>query len=68
MIEAHREREMKDLMKDMMKIQKDKIKERGLEAKLPKYASKFPTSGSGLKKGSKEAKEHMARIRAMKKN
>lgn len=67
MIEAHREREMKDLMKDMMKIQKDKIKEKGLESKLPKYASKFPTSGSGLKKGSKEAKEHMARIRAMKK-
>lgn len=64
LIHNHREREMKDLLKDMKTIQKDIIQERGLLPPAPKYSKAL---GTGFKKGSKEAKEHMAKLRSMRK-
>jgi len=70
MIEAHRDKEERELMDAMKTFYKDKNMEKGAfgrkkAEKLPKYGKKL---GSGLpkfKKGSPEAKEHMAKIRAM---
>jgi len=62
LIEAHREREAKDFMKDMRKLQKHVMQEKGIVEKAPKYSKKFEEEeeGEGI-----HAK--MARLRAMRK-
>jgi hypothetical protein len=67
LLENYKKREDEDLKKSMKKFYKERNEEiTGLAKKikeLPKYAK-----GMGLKKGSPEMKERMARIRAMRKN
>jgi hypothetical protein len=69
LINNYKKKEDEDLMKNMKQFYKDRNAEiAALEKKvkaLPKYGK--PLSGEGFKKGSPEAKEHMARIRAMRK-
>lgn len=69
LINNYKKREDEDLKKSMKQFYKDRNEEiTALEKKvkaLPKHGK--PLSGRGFKKGSPEAKEHMARIRAMRK-
>ena len=69
LINNYKKKEDEDLMKNMKQFYKDRNAEiAALEKKvkaLPKYGKLV--SGGGFKKGSPEAKEHMARIRAMRK-
>ena len=69
LINNYKKKEDEDLMKNMKQFYKDRnaeIAALGKKVKaLPKYGKLV--SGGGFKKGSPEAKEHMARIRAMRK-
>ena len=66
LIENYKKREDADLKKSMKQFYKDRNEEitaLGKKVKaLPKYGNLV---GSGFKKGSQEAKDHMARIRAL---
>jgi len=66
LLENYKKREEDDLKKSMKQFYKDRNEEiTALEKKvkaLPKYGKHV---GSGFKKGSQEAKDHMARIRAL---
>jgi hypothetical protein len=62
MVKAHREKEKDELMEAMKLMASDINKEKHPKAP-PKYSKPV---GSGFKKGSQEAKDHMAKIRAMK--
>jgi len=63
MIEAHRTKEKGELM-DAIKTMASDINKEKHPPKTPKYSKAL---GSGFKKGSPEAKEHMAKLRAMRK-
>ena len=69
-IDNMREREQRELIRDSAMIQKkaaDLIrKEKAEEHARDRAEHRERTRGGGFKKGSAEAKEHMARIRAMK--
>ena len=58
MVRAHRKKEQRELVKNLNTMSKDMIDE---------LRASRSTRGGGFKKGSKEAKEHMARLRAMRK-
>lgn len=66
LLENYKKREDDDLKKNMKQFYKDRndeIAALGKKVKaLPKYGKRV---GSGFKKGSQEAKDHMARIRAL---
>lgn len=64
LIDTHRNREYKEFQ-DALRIMATDINREKHPPKIPKYSKAL---GSGFKKGSIEAKEHMAKIRAMKKN
>jgi hypothetical protein len=68
MVEAHREKEEKELRQNMLTLSRDRMAE--MKASRERRRSRSPIEGGRIKfkKGSPEAKEHMAKLRAMRKS